>query len=121
MTTKEMICIICPVGCRMTVTAGEDGSVVSVSGNSCARGKTYAESEFANPVRTLTTTVKINSRREALLAVKSSKPIPRDKQIAAVRSLRVFTASVPVRMGDVLICDFIEPGTNLVACKDVLK
>ena len=34
---EEMICIVCPVGCRLRVNKNEDGSL-SVTGNSCPRG-----------------------------------------------------------------------------------
>ena len=37
----EVTCINCPVGCRMKVTM-EGGTVVSVTGNQCKRGATYA-------------------------------------------------------------------------------
>ena len=52
--TKELTCVVCPAGCPMTVTLDENGNVVSVTGNTCARGKKYAESEItkqqmANP------------------------------------------------------------------------
>ena len=38
---REMICIVCPMGCPLTVDI-EDGVVVSVAGNTCPRGKAYA-------------------------------------------------------------------------------
>ena len=35
--TRIMNCIMCPLGCEMTVTI-EDGAVTSVTGNTCPRG-----------------------------------------------------------------------------------
>ena len=43
-------CINCPVGCRMTVSLNETGEVVSVSGNTCARGEKYAHQECTLPL-----------------------------------------------------------------------
>lgn len=39
--TRIMNCIMCPLGCEMTVTI-EDGAVTSVTGNTCPRGPKYA-------------------------------------------------------------------------------
>ena len=38
-TTREMTCIACPMGCRMTVQQEDDGNV-TVEGATCKRGKT---------------------------------------------------------------------------------
>ena len=57
--TRELTCVVCPAGCRITVTLNEDGSVASMEGYTCARGKTYAANEVTHPVRTLTSTVPV--------------------------------------------------------------
>ena len=44
---REMTCISCPVGCRLTVTT--DGDEIFVEGNQCKRGAVYAENEVRNP------------------------------------------------------------------------
>ena len=42
--TKELTCIECPKGCRITVEL-IDGEVKSVKGNDCPRGKKYGDSQ----------------------------------------------------------------------------
>ena len=42
--TRELTCIVCPLGCQLNVQL-EDKRVISVSGNGCKRGKEYAENE----------------------------------------------------------------------------
>ena len=116
-TTKELTCVVCPAGCRITVTL-TDGVVTEVTGNTCPRGKKYAETEVTHPVRTLTTTVGITSAMHHMLPVKTSRPIPREDLMDAMAQLSGFTVSAPVHTGDVLIADFIEMGCDLVACKD---
>ena len=39
--TRVMNCIMCPMGCEMTVTV-ENGKVIDVKGNTCPRGAKYA-------------------------------------------------------------------------------
>ena len=66
---KQLTCIVCPRGCQMTVTL-EDGKPVHIEGNQCPRGVDYATSEFLHPMRTLTTTVRLQNG--ALLPVKTT-------------------------------------------------
>ena len=40
-TTRELTCIGCPMGCPLIVTM-EAGEVISVTGNTCKRGDVYA-------------------------------------------------------------------------------
>ena len=68
METKVMNCIMCPMGCEMTVTL-ESGKFVSVTGNTCPRGAKYAETEVTDPRRMLTTTVRIRGGLLPLLPV----------------------------------------------------
>lgn len=61
---KEIICVICPKGCHISLEAGspDGGDRVDpegLRGYKCKRGKTYALNEFTRPVRVLTTTVKV--------------------------------------------------------------
>jgi CxxC motif-containing protein len=56
--TRIMNCIMCPLGCEMTVTV-EDGAVTDVKGNTCPRGAQYAKDEVTAPKRMLTSTVAI--------------------------------------------------------------
>lgn len=120
LTTKELTCVVCPAGCRITVTL-TDGVVTDVIGNTCARGKKYAESEVTHPVRTLTTTVGVTGSADYhMLPVKTNRPIPREDLMDAMAQLAGFTVPAPVHTGDVLIADFIEMGCDLVACKDIL-
>lgn len=59
--TKELVCIVCPRSCRMTITS--DGDELVVTGNTCKRGKEFAVSEMTDPRRTVCTTVRTPSLR----------------------------------------------------------
>ncbi|MBE6598345.1 MAG: DUF1667 domain-containing protein [Ruminococcaceae bacterium] len=118
---KELTCVVCPAGCRMTAEFDDTGKIISVTGNTCPRGKTYAESELTNPVRTLTSTVAAKSKDGCvMIPVKTSKPIPKGAMLEAMEIIRGLTVTAPVKVGDVISADFIEEGTNLIACKTVL-
>lgn len=117
---KEMTCIICPRGCRLTAdfSDGETGEI-TVSGNGCRRGEEYAKSEIKNPVRTLTTTVKIKSKESFVLPVRTDKPIKKDEIFEAMKKIAETEVSAPIRIGDIIIPDFMEEGVNLISAKTV--
>lgn len=107
---REMTCIICPVGCSLVVEY--DGNLVhSVTGNTCPRGKAYAETECTHPMRTVTSTVRTEGGGR--VAVKTDRPIPKEKIMACMKIINAYTAKLPVQMGDVLISDVF--GANIVA------
>ena len=72
---KELICICCPRGCHLKV----DEEKKEVTGNACPRGKEYGINEVTNPVRVVTSTVKITGANLRRLPVKTDKPIPKGK------------------------------------------
>ena len=115
---KHIICTVYPVGCRMNVTV-ENGIPVSVTGNSCPRGKKYALSEISNPRRTLTSSIPVKGKDRCFLPVKTDKPIPKSSIQEAMKQIKNQTAIPPISIGDVIISDFIDEGISLIACKDI--
>lgn len=118
-TVKKFTCIVCPVGCELTATLSDNGKVESVEGNSCKRGVTYAVEELTAPKRTLTSTVRITGADDKLLPVRTDRPIPKGALFDAMKIIKSVTVKAPVKTGEVLIADFIEPGINLVSTKSV--
>jgi CxxC motif-containing protein len=55
---RKLVCISCPLGCRLTVT-WEDESDITVKGNRCAKGESYAQEEILAPKRVVTATVAV--------------------------------------------------------------
>lgn len=114
---KEMTCIICPRGCHLT--ADYEGKEIAVVGNGCRRGEEYAKSELTNPVRTLTTTVKIKSKEITVLPVRTDKPIKKDEIFAAMKKIADIEVSAPIKIGDIIVPDFMDNGVNLISAKTV--
>jgi CxxC motif-containing protein len=111
---KEIICTVCPMGCRMTVT-GKGDRIDSVEGNGCKRGFTYAQTEFAHPVRILTSTVKTGDPAAPLMPVRSSQPVPKEKMTEIMAAIREVRLSQPVRRYDVILPDVCGTGIDIVA------
>ena len=113
---RNMTCILCPRGCAMTVR-GEVGGL-QVVGNSCPKGQEYAINECTNPVRTVTSTVRVSNREDTMVSVKTAAPVPKEKMMEVMAQLRSITVSAPVKIGDVVLTDVF--GTNVIITKDIL-
>ena len=118
MSERQLVCISCPMGCRMTVKI-ESGAVVSVTGNTCKRGETYAKDECIAPKRTVTTLVRVEGRQEPL-PVKTSSPVPKESIMAVVAEAQKVLAKAPVAIGDVLVSGVAGTDADLVAT-DIVK
>ena len=115
---KEIICTVCPRGCAVTVE-GTEKEIKSIEGYSCKRGVEFAKSEFTNPVRILTTLVKIEGVENELLPVRSDKPIPKDKIFDCMEIIKKSVAKLPKKRYDVIVSDICGLGVNIVATKDI--
>lgn len=116
-TTQQITCINCPVGCRITATL-EDGAVVSVAGNACKRGDTYARQETVAPMRMVTAVVPVIGA-DMPVSVKTASPIPKVKIDACMRALSNCSVCAPVRAGDVVAANVADTGVDVIATKDV--
>ena len=114
---KNLVCIRCPIGCRLVVTGTIDD--LKVSGNICERGIAYARDEITNPVRTVCSTVKINGGIHTVIPVKTDKPIPEKYKLEVVKAINGIVLTSPVKMGDVIIRDLFGTGVNIVAERDM--
>lgn len=118
MKTKELTCIVCPMGCSLTAELDDDGRVVRVTGNTCPRGKAYAEAELTHPTRTLTTTVRVENRPGKLLPVRTARPISKEKLTEAMAVLRTAAAKAPVHIGDIVVPSLLGE-SDVVACEEI--
>lgn len=116
--TKVMNCIMCPMGCEMTVTL-EDGKFASVIGNTCPRGAKYAQDEVTAPKRMLTSTVNVEGGLLPLLPVVSATVLPKEKVVACAAFLRGVTIKAPVKTGDVVVENILGLGVNVIASRDM--
>lgn len=115
MKTKELICVSCPIGCAVTVTLDDNNEVVSVTGNTCKRGDSYARQECTHPERMLTSTVKVTGSRLPVVPVKSAKPVPKELLIDCMQEINRVTVQAPVHIGDVVLANILNTGVDIVA------
>ena len=113
----EITCINCPVGCRLDVTL-ENGQVVSVTGNTCKRGETYAKQECVDPQRMVTAVIPV-AGSAVPLSVKTRTPIPKKRISDCMRALSEVQITAPVAAGSVVLADVCGTGVDVIATKSV--
>ena len=117
-TTRELTCIGCPMGCPLIVTM-EAGEVINVTGNTCKRGDVYARKEVTNPTRIVTSTVRVAGGSIDMVSVKTREDIPKGKIFDCVKALKGIEVSAPVHIGDVILKNVADTGVDIVATKNV--
>ena len=119
MKERLLTCIVCPKGCPMTVTLSDDGKVLDVKGNTCPRGKVYADSECTHPVRTVTSTVFCEDG--GIISVKTSAPIPKELVFHVMEEINAACAPKNTVIGDVIIKNVLDTGADVVASSNINK
>ena len=124
--TLQFNCTSCPSECLLTVEVERDADghvaeVRSVTGNSCPRGDKFAHQELTCPMRVLTTTVAVSGGDETLLPVRTAEAIPLELHAQAMDLIRGLVANAPIHMGDIILPNLLDTGTDLIASMDVTK
>lgn len=118
---RQMTCIMCPMGCDLTVKSGEDagGEQFLVSGNTCPKGKEYAMQEMTNPQRNIATSVLVKGGELPLASVRLNHTIPKDRIFDVMAEIRRQSLDAPVRAGQVVIADVLGLGADVIVTKQV--
>lgn len=118
---KELVCIVCPMGCRMIIEKNDDEDSYKVIGNNCKRGEKYAVKELINPTRVVTSTVKINSIKSKRLSIKTNDGIPKELIFECMKKINDIEVNAPIKVGDILIHNIFSTGVDIVSTKCIDK
>ncbi|ACN84417.1 DUF1667 domain-containing protein [Brachyspira hyodysenteriae] len=116
MEKKELTCICCPMGCALSVEL-EGSNVLSVSGNTCKRGDTYARDEVVRPVRMVTSIVRVKNGKLKMLPVKTKEPIDKSKIPECLEALKNIEVQAPIHIGDIILHNVT--GSDIIATRNV--
>jgi len=117
--SREVVCVLCPLGCKIRIELDEEGNILSVSGNRCPRGKKYAEDEIKDPKRVVTTSVKVLNGEPPLASVKTDGPIPKKYIFELMKILKDVKVKAPVNIGDVVVRNIFKTNVNVVITRSV--
>jgi len=115
---KEITCIGCPMGCR--ITAEVDGKqITSIVGYTCNIGKKYAQEELTVPTRMVTALMTVYGTHQPL-SVKTSRPIEKSKIFDCLKEISCRTVMRPVHTGEVIIKNVCGTKVDIVATKELM-
>jgi len=100
----ELICIKCPRGCKLNIQNN------NITGNLCPRGVDYANEEITNPVRVVTSLIKLDG---GVVPVKTSGEIPKSKikdVLQEIAKIKVLDAKI----GDVVLSNVLGLSVDIV-------
>lgn len=120
MDKREMICIVCPIGCHLEITRdSENNEDYVVNGARCKRGKSYGIKELSNPTRLVTSTVKIRGGSLLRLPVRTDKEIPKDKIFECMKIINEIEVATPIDMGQIIAENILDTHVNIIASRSV--
>ncbi len=114
--SKEMTCIVCPLGCHLTLEP--EGESFAVSGNKCQRGKKYAIEEMIAPKRVITSTVAVDGGSYPVISVKTQAAVPKELIFEVMEDLSAVMMKAPVQVGDVVIANVRDTGVDVIATRN---
>jgi CxxC motif-containing protein len=116
---NEIICIVCPLACRVSVAVDDQGHILEVDGFQCKKGKEYAVAEYRSSRRILTTTVIAEKSRHALLPVRTNSPIPREKLFECMDHLARVRVEPPLKSGEVIVRNILDTGSDIITTREL--
>lgn len=115
---ESLICVSCPMGCHLDIEIPEVGEWL-ITGNQCKRGIVYAKAELTNPVRVLTSTVRVSNGFLKRVPVRTSDAIPKPKLFEAMEVINKVVLEAPIKMGDVVITNLLDTGIDVLTSRSM--
>ena len=118
MNATEIVCIVCPNGCRIRCEA-QNGEL-RCSGQKCKRGVEYAIAELTHPMRSLTTSVRTVFPDSPVVSVRTDGEIEKNMLLAVSMALKDILVQSRVKIGDVIAENICNTGVNIICTSDRL-
>ncbi len=113
----DMVCIVCPNGCRLTVE--NNNGEISVAGAKCKRGEAFAKTELTCPTRSITSSVRTTVSDYPVVSVRTDGEIPKDKIFELIAILSKFTLDKKVPIGTILIKNVCGTEVNVITTTEM--
>ena len=113
---RNFVCILCPRECRIKVD--NDGKI---TGNHCKRGLGYVQTEMTAPTRVVTSTVRTAFKDVPRVSVKTDTPVPKGMIMDVMAEINKVVVEKPMAIGEVVIENVLDTGSNIILTKPCLK
>lgn len=120
MEERKIICIGCPKGCSLKIThVGK--TIHEISDYGCKIGLEYAKTEFTEPKRIITTTVKLIDGDLPFAPVKTREPVNKEMIFEVMKEISELEILSPVKVGDIIASNIAGTGVDIVCTRNVSK
>ena len=107
----KLTCIMCPLGCEINVQAQKDNNF-KITGNSCVRGENYAKNEMTNPMRSISSLVRVGDR---VVPVKTSGLVPKSQIQNVLGEIGKIHLKKSPKIGTVIIKNVLGLGVDVIS------
>jgi CxxC motif-containing protein len=119
MRTVEIVCVQCPMGCKLKIIMDEENKISDISGYTCERGKQYAVQEITDPKRIIPSSIKVVNGELPLVSVKTDRPVSKKLISEIMIIIKKSSVTAPVKVGQVLVKNILGTGADIVATRQV--
>ncbi len=112
---KELICIVCPRGCKLQIDPYSE-----ITGANCSRGEIFATEEINCPKRTVCSTVATIFKDYPVLPVRTSEEIAKEKIPELMRLINSYKLTKRVNRSEVLISNLFGTSCKLISTSSML-
>jgi len=116
---KKITCIVCPNGCKLTIT--EKNEELLVEGNKCKRGIEFGINEIKNPLRSIASTVNTIYKEMPRLPVRTDGLIPKSKIFNVMREISKVVITNHVDINEVIIENVLNTGVNIISTSSLIE
>ena len=116
--SKEIVCIVCPNGCR--IQCEQTGNGFLFSGQKCKRGESYTAAELTHPMRSLTTSVKTVFADSPVVSVRTDGEVEKNKLSELATALGQIVVTDRLKIGDIVVKNICDTGVNIICTSDRL-
>ena len=113
----DLVCIVCPNGCGLSVQ--KNGDDVTVEGARCKRGVAFAKAEVICPMRSVTSSVRTTVKGFPVVSVKTDGEIPKNKMMELMKLLSACVVERPLPLGSVVLKNVFGTGVNVVTTTEM--
>lgn len=117
---SHFVCLVCPIGCEIDVVH-EGSTILSMEGEKCDRSYEFVTQELIEPMRTLTTTVRIRGARWSVIPVRTDSSVPRRLFSRIMRQLKHIELEAPVQILDVVVANVAGTHANIIATRSMRR
>lgn len=123
---NTMICLLCPKSCLISFALpektkrSEESIRPEIKGAMCEKGEEYILRELISPMRTLTSSVKVQGGEKQIVSVRTTAGIPKESIFEAMKWIKALKIMAPIEIGQIIEKDFMRFGVDLIATSKVL-